>query len=363
MGKINKILLALVATLFGGFAIGAMDAGAAAEATWDNSKKSIVVKREVDNAQNNVTNTFTYKIERASGSGYSTTAATISPTTFTIPFENVAPTSGTATATKTVDLSAFKFTEVGDYVFKITETASSNSTAYPVDSDASWYFYVSVRNVVDANNTPTGALTASATATGTTSVVTANNGTVAGKAEIVFEENANLTYVEIAKQLKGTTANTDEYFKFTVKINGTGLATDKYTVTGADSGHGSATQCSFNVDCVVYIKGSQTIKIGQTSDGKNQIPVGAKWTVTEAADDDYTVTVNGASNATLAETTVVATGANDFATKNKATYVNEKNEDVLTGIFVNYWPFIVLAILGGVGIVALKFGAKGERKR
>lgn len=304
------------------------------------------VERKVNDVTNPVTNTFGYTVEADASNP---AAVTNLPTSLEVVFNATAPVSGVATETATLDLSAVNFTALGDYKFKITETSSTDSDKYPVD-DKTYYMYVSVRNELDANNSPTGTLIP-------TLVSKAKLNDSGDKVDISYESDAVLTNIQISKTVTGNMSKTDKYFAFTVTIPGT--TGDVYKITGAHSTDGSATVNESNytvgTTTTIYLKHGQTVTIGKDGD-INQIPVGASYTIAENA-DDYTPSVDGTSGANASKTTVAADDSN-YSTNNVTNYVNNKEEASLTGLVVTYWPFVVLIALAGLGIYGLKKTAK-----
>lgn len=308
---------------------------------------TIQIKREVKEVTNPVTATFTYKVEEASNPG---TAATNLPANFTITFNNVAPNaSHVATQTTTLDMSAVKFNKLGDYKFKITEISSSDETEYPKDTKV-YYIYVSVRNILDAANEPTDTYEATLAAQGKL------NDTGA-KRDVVFDSTAIYTYLELSNKLTGNMADIDEYFAYNITIPGKTGA--KYKVTGDHSTNGTSdvttSECNAGVACTIYLKHGQSVQIG-VNGTKNQIPVGVKYNITETGAATYETYIDGSTTNTkvMPEKTSVATNATTFNTANKTAYVNHKEENPLTGVFLNILPFVILLTLGFVGVYYIR---------
>ena len=342
--KMKKILM-LLAVVIAGFVT--MPNVHAAQTKITSENKTLTITREVRNVTNPVTNTFSYTVTADQNNPAAVTGLPAAKAT-TVVFTNTNPDANhVATATGTLDLSNVTFTKLGDYKFIVTETASTDSTTYPLD-DSEYYVYVSVRNVLDANNTPTGEFEA-------TLVEQAKKDDVGNKMDLLYVSSSVHTYIEISKAVKGNMADIDEYFAFTVNIPG--ATGDVYKIVGDHSTDGTTTVDTSNyvvgTTTTIYLKHGQTVRIGD--DGTNyQIPIGSEVTVTETGATDYTTTVNGTSGKGTGQKTLVATTAQDFSTENTYNFINEKTEATLTGMFINILPFVILFLVGIIGIYYIK---------
>lgn len=303
----------------------------------DDTDNQLTITRNVKDTAENVTNTFTYTVEQVTdNSNYVSTAVGGTLPTPTVVFTNSEPdSSNVATETGILDLAGVTFTKLGNYAFKVTETNSSNQTKYPLD-DKEYYIYVSVRNELDENNQPTGNFIA-------TLADKAKLSDAEDKVDLKYESNVPLQSVEISKTVTGNMADINEYFAFTLTING--LAGTTYTVTGAHSTDGNETVDSSTVNAganTIYLKHGQTITIGN-------LPEGTTYTITETGAADYDTKVDG--NNGKASGTKKVTSAN---TNDNTAFVNNKEETNLTGIFINIAPFVGLIILAIIGIVLIK---------
>lgn len=317
---------------------------------------SVTVTKNVNDVTNPVINTFTYTVEEDSGNP--ATGLTGLPSTFTIAFDGSETiTSNTATKTGSLDLSSVNFTTPGQYKFKISETGSTDATNYPLDSDY-WYAYVFVDYVMDADGvTPTSTLQAVTQTQGTE-----NDGSTKG--DITFETTPDFTHIELSKSVTGNLGDINKYFKYTIAL-GSGMANATINATGAFSTDGSSVATSpatltadgsGNVE--IYLKHGQSAQIGITGTGVEQIPVGTSYTITEDK-DGYKAYIDGSTTDEAATTkTTVATDAATFSDANTTSYVNNKEADPITGIFVNYWPFMLLIALGIAGMYIIKKTSK-----
>ncbi|MBR4262659.1 MAG: hypothetical protein IKQ35_04785 [Bacilli bacterium] len=340
MKNIKKYLFTIFAIILGMNATPVNAATTTIATSTGNTTTSWTITREVNDVTNPVTNTFTYTVTAAASNPEPVTLPSTNPT---VVFNNVVPVSGTATATGTIDLSSVVFDKVGDYEFIVKETASTDATAYPLDTKE-YHLFVSVRYNVDANNVPEG------TKNATMIVQPTLNGTKVSN--LLFESNTELTYITLSKGVTGNLADKDEYFAFTVSLPGT--AGDTYTVTGDHSTDGTTTVNSstytVGTTTTLYLKHGQSVTIGLNGT-INEIPINGSYTITETGATDYKTYIDGSTtDAKTTTKTTVATNASNFSTNNTTAYINNYQSDVLTGIFINILPFVLLIGLAVIGI-------------
>ena len=386
MKKIKNLLLPLfvvVAGVFGMNSISAATATTVGANTDTGAVKTLTVTREVENVSNPVTGTFTYSVTADPNNPTGFDSSTL-PSNLVIQFTNVAPDANqVATQTGTLDLSALKFTKVGDYKFIIKEVSVTNANNnYPKDT-TEYYAYVSVRNIlVDATSRE---LSGNLKATLASQVKEDDTG---AKTDPLFESSLETTYITLSKTITGDRADDEQYFEFTLSIPGnTG---DVYTITGNHSTDGTNTVATSNytvgTTTKIYLKHGQTVTIGKNGNVK-QIPVGTAYNITEVGATDYKTYIDGSTtdNKVMPQKTTVAepvqptyvdpenltaeeqqaktayeTALEAFNTQNKTSYVNNWEKDVLTGLFVDYWPFVILIGLGVFGIIVLKRNSEEE---
>ncbi len=359
-----------------------------------DSLTSLTITRNVKNVTNPVTNNFDYEIELLSKPSTATitglpntteTAVTISDL---VCFNAKSPNSDKiATQTGTLNLltineTAVKFDEVGDYRFKITESASDDPTTYPVDATNSYEICISVRNKTNANGNPTGELEVKLEyVKDLTKGNTLNDATgklniypTSGDPETLkFESESVHTYIEISKEVKGNMARRDVYFPFEITLTHTNVKQgDVISVSNkaadgeyynAEARYSTVTVGEGN-KITVYAKHGETIVIGQTSDGSNQLPLGVNYTIVEGKDStnevyETFIDTSTEDNKTASKTTV-ATSDTSFNTANTTKYVNKKVADPITGIFYNIMPFVLLIAVAILGIVLIKKSKKEE---
>ena len=288
----------------------------------------VSVTRNVVDVTNPVKNTFTYSVEADASNPGTVTGLTDS---FTIVFdgtENVA--TNTATKTGYVSFNGATFSEVGDYTFKVKETASTDATTYPVATDE-YYVYVSVRYDTDAMD---GTMVATVLAQGKL------NGE-GEKTDLVYPSNSRFTNIKIKQTVSGDLADVDKYF--TVKVTVNGNEGDTYKVTGG-SNDSNPTTVTAGTEATFLLKHGEEIVIGQDGD-LNQVLIGATYTVTQVEEENYTTTIDDETVLTTTKTTVVSPASNE-------TEINDDyRSNPLTGLVLNVLPFVIIIAISVVGIV------------
>ena len=352
--------------LWGGFLLAAIMAIAApvfANATtvdknsttiFDNpdSPKSIIVLRDITGVKNFTQASFDYDLTEDENNPAPVRNLPSSPLVLHVgnmPDE----TTHKVTGSMSISLAGVEFSELGDYKFILREITSFDADNYPVDSDHVYYIYVSVRNELAAG-VPTGNLLA-------TLSLQAKDHDAGAKTSILFTSEAVRTQLSLTKNVTGNLADTEEYFKFQVRING--RAGDIYTINGQDSsvtysGEAITTVSTFEVgdDAVeVYLRHGQEITIGAGADGLNEIPIGVTYTVVEADATDYSTTVDGSEGKSTATKTSAALLDGDvLPDSNQTNYVNHKESAVLTGVTLAIIPAVILIVSMFTGAVIMR---------
>ena len=347
MRKTNKLItiLMLVAILTMSVLISTVNAATLTIGSTD-SDRTVLITRNVNGVTNPVTNTFTYTI--AQDTTYNSTAVTNYPTSATIAFSGVNPSSGTATANTTLDFVGSTFTKVGDYRFILTETGTTDSTKYPLDN-TTYYLYVSVRFAAD--DTDGTKMVATVASTGIPDSTTYSQG---AKEAVVFESEATFTYITVSKTVSGNMGDKSEYFDVTVNIPGETGAT--YKVTGGSHAN-NPTTVEAGTATVLKIRHGETITIGL--DGSNkQIPVGTQYTVSEAAVQGYTTTIDGGTTNPVTKTAATIPTSGELPAGNKTAILNNYEAATLTGVFLNIMPYIAIASVVLFLILILKRSSK-----
>lgn len=332
--SIIKILSAFVVAL----ALGFTTVGQVFAATpFVGGTSTLPIERTITTSSN-VTNTFTYTVTANSGNP---TGATGLPTTANIVFNNVAPTSGTAVQTGTVDFSGTTFTTAGDYEFTISETGSTNPSVFPVDP-TTYTIIVAVRY-----NTTSHALEAT--------LLQTVKDTGGNKVDATWGSIAQYTHFELAETISGNMADVNKCFEYTLNIPaGNGIvAGDTFTVNVTSSCTGNPSSITAGTPQHIYLANNDTATVG-LSNSAEQIPVGAGYTLTLVADDGYTATFNSepmAAGTAKTITGLVGPSDPDFNTKNKASLALTKSAVIPTGIFTNVWTYVVILGISATGVV------------
>ena len=319
------------------------------------------VSRSITGVTNTASNTFTYTVT----ANNSTNPATVTPPSAA----NVVFTSSTAvsnyTVTKNVsDLFAesvwtqLTYPQPGTYTFNVTES-SLNNTVYPADN-STWIVTIYVTNVVNGSNVPTGEKVATyigATKSGTTTKKTKTE-------NVPFTSAANMSSMTVSNTVKGSLANTNEYFKYTVAISNSVSGTT-YNVSGQTSGtityNGSSVTTSNScsgTSCTIYLKHNQTATIGVSGSYK-QLPVGITYSVTQnnttSQSDNYTTTYKVGSGSATSGTAANNKTINATASNNAVVFENTADDEIVpSGLFIRLFPFVLLLVLSVIGIVAIK---------
>ncbi|MBQ3420420.1 MAG: BspA family leucine-rich repeat surface protein, partial [Romboutsia sp.] len=311
--------------------------GGSVVVNYDCSKVT-VIDSIVATGSPNVTKGTCVTAPASSGSG------SVSPATYntTLSFTGAETVSNTYTVSKstTINLAnmGFSFTEPGNYNFSVRETATSDN-AYPT-TNTEYTIVICVRNELNANNRPTGDYTA------TYYIKDTNDNKVNSMSFAHVKDESYFGHLEISKRVKGMMGSPNKYFDFTVQVdNATGgtcssySGSEKYPVTGVDTGHFSAaevTKCKSGTKDSVSLKHGQTAKIGQfTYNNVNydSISIDDYYKIVEANESDYVTTFKiGIGSATSGRDT---SSQSVSAGTNSIYYYIEREFRQLSGIFIN----------------------------
>lgn len=320
-------------------------------AEYDSNLSAVTITRNVQGVSNPVTNTFTYTITNTDKPSGAT--VTNAPTTASVVFDNTAPVNNTATKSTTVSFANANYSTIGDYAFTISETGSTDTTNFPVDTSNNDYTaLVQVRYYVNpTTNVPD-------TSRFVAYIVLDNNqGDKVGGAdfstlEATWGANAAMTFFQIHAITTGNAADPAKCFAYNITVpTGNGVAAgDQFSVNNSTDCTGGDTIITAGTPATIYLKHDDTAVIGQGNRaGGNQVPIGASYTITKAdTSDGYTTTMDDNEVTTVTKTTV-ATTADDFATASLTEIENNKNAEPVTGIVTNVWTYIVLMIAGLLG--------------
>ena len=325
------------------------------DTTTNTDAAKITITRKVEDVSSAVTNTFGYTVTADSSNPGTVTGA---PTTASIAFSSVSPTSNVATATTQLDFTGVTFSKLGTYKFKVEETSSTNSTLYPVDSSNYYTVIVEVRNTVDTTDSKTitsdcGSVTLLQTA------YKNNAGTDDTTKSAIEFSSAVKTHFTISKTVTGNMGDRDEYFKFKVTVSTAGAYTIDCTTTSGITYDGNSvtqpTAYDTTGDTYVYLKHGESCTVGLSASSDEEIPASYTWEVVEQDATDYTTYVNSGSTATK---TKASAALDTTPSNNVAAFENNQESSTLTGLFLNIWPFILLVVIGGSGLYAIKKTSK-----
>lgn len=310
----------------------------------------VTLKRTVGGVSNPVTNTFTYTITEGSKPDGATVSG--APTSATIVFNGTeAVSSNSVQDTTTLDFSAVEFSKAGDYTWTVAETGSTDTTNYPIDTSHNNYtIQASVRYPVDGSNVPDN----------TQYIVTMTIKDKDGNkpTEASWVSGAARTYIEVAATTTGNLGDKSECFAYTINIpTGNGVvAGDNFKInSNSTCAETSAASVAAGTPATVYLKHGESLTVG-VDNGTNQLPVGAKYTITKTnAGDDYTEKFDGSNASTVTKTTVAVPASGDtaaqeaFNTNNHTDIENNWQANPLTGIVTNFWFYLILLIAGAFG--------------
>ena len=254
-------------------------------------------------------------------------------------------------------LTDYEFTALGDYRFIVRETASADPINYPIDDEKEYYFYVSVRNKLE-NGQPTGEYIA-------TMAAQVKDHDTGDKVYPVFESDATRSRVKVTKTVSGNLANTNEFFKFRVVIDGAHEG-DVFSVYGQSDvvnygGESITTSSAITIDAdedYIYLKDGQTVWIGFDGD-KEELPIGLRYSLEEVDNNGYVQYVDGVAGS-LSETKTVV--ADEESLSNVVEFLNHKEGSILTGIVINVMPYVFAVAFTGIALAIIHTNRKKQRK-
>ncbi len=305
-----------------------------------NASTTIDVIRKVDNVDS-INNTFSYEII-PKDTNPDVVGGLIN--NFDIVFNESEVPDKIAQKSYTIDFSNFTFNKLGKYEFVLNEVSSSNEIDYPKDEDT-YTIVVYVKNELNENSEPTGNFIIDV-------LQNAYVNDTLGKAEIIYETNA-LTYLTINKTVTGDAADMNEYFKFKLEIgsdNNLTISGQDETVTYNNEEISTSNVFDPSIENYVYLKHGQTVTIGLNSSGEKELLAGTRCVVEEMDSEDYKTYINEGT----ANSKYFVRGMSNLVDRNIVSYVNNKETTVLTGLFVNIIPFVILSILSIAGIVLVR---------
>ena len=305
---------------------------------------TIPLTRTITGVSNPVTNTFTYTV---TPNADNPSGASGIPTSASIAFSSASPDSShSVTSTGALDFSNATFTTAGDYYYTVTETGSTDSSNFPLDS-TTYTAIASVRYAVNDGVVDPDTLLVT--------LLQDMQKTGGGKEPAVWQSEAPRTYFEILAQTTGNMADLAHCFVYTINIpTGSGIYSgDTFSVSTASECTNPST-ITAGQNTTVRLKHNDILQVGGTSSTISQLPVGSGYNITLTDAEGYTATFNGSTmtaGTPQSVTGLVAVDSPDFNTKNKANVTLTKNADVPTGAFTNVLVYLAIFGIGISGVV------------
>lgn len=405
--NIKNIGLLIIGILLSVLVINTKEVKATGTVTW-SGPSSITIRETINHIAGPITASREYR-----GFGQ---PVTINYTASDIPTNNL------ITKTTILDFSSIDFTDAvpGDYTNQIIagDLIDSNDnflSDYITGPSTNYQITLSIRNVVDANNVPTGNFTASLILESCTydeqndedvcSKVSPSSGVL--YADFDYETDPdNFGHIELSKTVKGIGADTTKYFPFTITIdedNNNNVYPFEssgwtYPISGIDSTvtyNGSTvnnpTTITVGTPTTIYLKHNQTAIIGRVTSGGetfDTIPHGechyyqatpksydnsnsfeikklavieengywvcnGSYFTVEENPGDYTASFSVNNGAVDEGYDIGYYGVNDGT--NTADFVNTKEMSVVTGIVTIVLPFIIIVGISIGGIFLIRY--------
>ena len=309
--------------------------------TTDTANHEFTISRTINGVSNTVTNNYTYTITADSSN---LSGATGIPTGATISFNNETPASNKVTKTAKINFAGARFVKNGDYKYIVTESASSNASTYPVDTNNKYTIVISIRNstsnIVEKTATIYGYSGEGA------SMTKLDDGSGPGSGTTLnYETTADNTMIEFTADVEGNMASIDEYFKIKVTINGN--PGDTYTIEGQSyPGDDKQTVYTVGEDNYIYVKHGETVTIGNNEDLK-EIPKGLTYNFVLQGAEEYETYINDSPNNSK------SSGNLSTSNDNSNTITNKFEQDAITGKYLRVLPYVLIITIAIVAIIYL----------
>lgn len=296
------------------------------------------------------------------------TGALSEPTSVQITFNDVVATNSEgsaeviAEAYGVVDFTGTTYATPGDYFYNIIEVSSNNSS-FEVDEYSSYNLMVSVRNVmeeIDGSEYATGDLVATILQT------VENKNTGEKDVEALFgAQETSRTMFHISTGVGGNAGDLEHCFTYKLEImEGAGLTNGEtinidYDEAGTGLCDSTSTIATVGDSTYIYLKHHQQAFIGiDTYSNMLELPLGAKYRVTNEGDDEYAVSVNKYSGGMgevidfeEGETRTTGVVEITMAIEDQGVmFGHSKTMGVLTGVSLKSLPYIIGGIISAVGI-------------
>lgn len=262
---------------------------------------------------------------------------------------------GACTRTVQIDWSGVTIKEPGVYVWEVTKSMSeenANDDDVPTNQNPTLYLYV---YVTDNNGL-------SIQSYGLTQDATLNT-----KGDLADQYPVQTLNLSINKTVDGTMASRDQYFKFTVELNGPSADVNTtYEIEGLDAvvpvnAYNPSEITNAKIIEMVGGKGKVDLwlKHGQTATIKDLLS-GTSYTVSETVADGYT-----AESAITGDTTGIQAGgatASDSSLQSSATvaFTNTKEATVPTGVVLNTNAAFMGLLLAAAMLLVVSAGKRKE---
>ena len=317
------------------------------------ARTSIPITRKASNVGGKVNATFKYELVEKEGNPARVRGLQTN-TTITVQ-DGSAKSNGVWSSNCSLYLGNMSFEKVGDYAFELSETYVSDEENYPRDTNK-YEIYFHVTNVLDENNSPTGALNIQLA----DYLYSEKADGKVGLDEEIFESGANFTHISLENKVTGGAADAGKYFKYQIAFDGISEGS-VLTVSGQDAsvdygGEAVETVGEYTVGSdalMVYLKHGQTVTVGEHMNRDaaiNELPQGTSYTITKLdSDDRYTVSIDDQSVSTVTKA-VAKLGSEDYIAHNTTVAGNNKEAVVNTGVVLNILPFLTAAMAGVGGL-------------
>ena len=332
MKKTNKAIIATAAVAVAATTVTPLgNVFAATAPTWDGGSSATLI-RKIPNAYGTISNTFGYTITADSNNPAGATGA---PTAASVVYNDSYTTQGEVSKAATLDFSGMQFERVGDYSYAITESSSTKSGVYPVDTTSSYTAVVSVRN----NATLTGYVASLYIKDSDGNKLSTISG---ASSDFIFTKAPVYTNIQVTHTVSGNAADPNKCFSYTFAAS----TNDSYILSTESTCENEDTIKNGDV---IKLKHQDTATIGLVRAG-SQIPVGTTYSFTRVGSDAYTTSMDGVEQTSTGTKTMVATDAPTFNVANKTAIDEKLDSTVDTGIAMNIAIYILLALAGAAGV-------------
>lgn len=251
-------------------------------------------------------------------------------------------------------------------VYEMALTVTGAPEDLTCNSEIAYTFNIVVQNAHDENFEPTGDYFAFVSnlqrvVSGTTQTTKVDHASFLCYNDFVPKK---YSYIEVKNTVEGKDSSKDDVFKYELTIEGSNE--DVYTIiapTGKYTFGGKTVESDIEAIpgkvAVFYLKHGESVTIGKSEEGENEILVGLKYSYIEYPDvKDYATWIDDKS---LGERVKIEKTVYEDPNENKTLFINRREEEspiekiVNTGLKMGNGAFVVLgaAAIICVGIVLL----------